>query len=319
MRMRVIGRYRSSFERQIGESVWLNSYLRDGVNILNSRNEYNRCKIPRLGLELRSEDALEEYRESQREAELKRELSKYREKMRDGKEWNKRKKRKVNKKEREKDEREEELSEKEEQIEKKRRERIEKGALYENITVGNIKRKRLKTEFDLRDIKKVEEKVKRWRERIEKESETTKERMYSELMLKVPERGEEEKRRRSGGKEEVCFGGELSILDRDQETERPLTELVHSKFGDGSKIRAGREKQALYEDTTTTVEAMSDRNVTVDSKGNSEVGDVDVDSVSEGKVKSVTKDSIKKDTIRQNSVTVSRNENVIIDTNIDVI
>ena len=95
MRMRVIGRYRSSFERQIGESVWLNNYLREGVKILNSKNEYNRCRIPRLGLELKSEDDLDEYRENQREAELKLELSMYKEKMRNGKECQKRKKRRI--------------------------------------------------------------------------------------------------------------------------------------------------------------------------------------------------------------------------------
>ena len=50
----------------------------------------------------------------------------------------------------------------------------------------------MKTELDLRDRKKVAEKVKRWRETVERESETTKERMYSELMQKVPERREEE-------------------------------------------------------------------------------------------------------------------------------
>ena len=71
MRVRVIGRYRSSFKPQIGESVWLN----DGITILNSKNEYNRRKIQRLGLDLKSEDALEEYKEKQIEAKLRQELS----------------------------------------------------------------------------------------------------------------------------------------------------------------------------------------------------------------------------------------------------
>ena len=38
VRVRVIGRYRSSFERQIGESIYLNNYLKNSVTFLNSRN-----------------------------------------------------------------------------------------------------------------------------------------------------------------------------------------------------------------------------------------------------------------------------------------
>ena len=75
-RVRVIGRFRSSFERQIGESIWLNSYLKEGITILNSKNEYNRCRIPRLGLELNSTDALEDYKEKQEEMRLRQELNK---------------------------------------------------------------------------------------------------------------------------------------------------------------------------------------------------------------------------------------------------
>ena len=37
IRVRVIGKYMSSFERQLGESIYLNNYLKDGVTILNSK------------------------------------------------------------------------------------------------------------------------------------------------------------------------------------------------------------------------------------------------------------------------------------------
>ena len=96
VRMRVIGRYRSSFERQIGESIWLNSYLKEGVIILNSKNEYNRCSIPRLGLELKSEDALEEFKEKQEEQRRKSELKRLKERLRYEGNEQKHKKRRVN-------------------------------------------------------------------------------------------------------------------------------------------------------------------------------------------------------------------------------
>ena len=69
--MKVIQRYRSAFERQIGESIHINSNLRRGVNILNSKNEYNRCSIPRLGISNESkEELVERYEEEKEEREL---------------------------------------------------------------------------------------------------------------------------------------------------------------------------------------------------------------------------------------------------------
>jgi len=95
VRVRVISRYKSSFERQIGESIWLNNYLNNGVTILNSKNEYNRCKIPRLGLELKSYDALEEFKEKELENQRKQELHKLKEKLRHGVELPRNKKQKL--------------------------------------------------------------------------------------------------------------------------------------------------------------------------------------------------------------------------------
>ena len=73
MRIRVLGRYKSAFEQQLRESVWLNRYLREGVEILNSKNEYNRCSIPRLGLSMIESD---EYEEKQKEMNLRSEIEK---------------------------------------------------------------------------------------------------------------------------------------------------------------------------------------------------------------------------------------------------
>ena len=93
--MRIVKKYRSSFERQIGESVCINQYLREGTELLNSKNEYNRCIIPRLVIE--ADEDLEEYMENQREMKLKHEIDKLKIKWRDGKKQPKSKRRKVEK------------------------------------------------------------------------------------------------------------------------------------------------------------------------------------------------------------------------------
>ena len=49
--MKILKKYRTSFERQIGESVFINYNLKKGVTLLNSKNEDNRCIIPRLVIE----------------------------------------------------------------------------------------------------------------------------------------------------------------------------------------------------------------------------------------------------------------------------
>ena len=61
-KMRVIQKYRTSFERQIGESIHIKENSKKGTRLLNSINEYNRCIIPRLTIE--EDEDLEEYLES---------------------------------------------------------------------------------------------------------------------------------------------------------------------------------------------------------------------------------------------------------------
>ena len=82
VKMKILKKYRTSFERQIGESIWINHNLKLGTHLLNSKNEYNRCSIPRLGLIVTKEDMVDEYRENQRENEMKREISKLKEEIR---------------------------------------------------------------------------------------------------------------------------------------------------------------------------------------------------------------------------------------------
>ena len=84
MKMKVLKKYKNSFERQIGESIWINHNLKEGTILLNSKNEYNRCSIPRLGLMMTKEDIIDEYRESQKEKEFRREIIKLKEEIRRG-------------------------------------------------------------------------------------------------------------------------------------------------------------------------------------------------------------------------------------------
>ena len=65
--VKVLTSYYSAFERQIGESVWINHYLNKGIILINSKNEYNRCIIPRLKVDLDKDEAVLDYEENQKE------------------------------------------------------------------------------------------------------------------------------------------------------------------------------------------------------------------------------------------------------------
>ena len=57
--MRAVAFHRSALTRQVGEAVRIG--IRGGARrILNSKSEYDRCKIPRLVIEDHEEDKLEE-------------------------------------------------------------------------------------------------------------------------------------------------------------------------------------------------------------------------------------------------------------------
>ena len=93
--VKVLKSYRSAFERQIGESVHINHNLKNGTHLLNSKNEYNRCIIPRLGIHLDKDEMVEEYEENEKEKELKREIQKLKESIRYEKKIQKSKKMKL--------------------------------------------------------------------------------------------------------------------------------------------------------------------------------------------------------------------------------
>ena len=82
MRMKILKKYKTPFERQIGESVYINHNIGIDTILLNSKNEYNRCSIPRLALTLEKDDQIEEYENEQKEKELKRMLTDLKERLR---------------------------------------------------------------------------------------------------------------------------------------------------------------------------------------------------------------------------------------------
>ena len=71
--VKVLRTYYTAFERQIGESVYINQNLRNGNVLLNSKNEYNRCIIPRLAIDLKDE-IIDDYEENERERKIKQEI-----------------------------------------------------------------------------------------------------------------------------------------------------------------------------------------------------------------------------------------------------
>ena len=68
-RVKILKSYTSAFERQIAESVWIDNYLKQRVILINSKNEYNRCIIPRLGIDLNKDEMIQGNRERERSKE----------------------------------------------------------------------------------------------------------------------------------------------------------------------------------------------------------------------------------------------------------
>ena len=66
-RMKILSSHKSAFERQIAEAVLIHKYL--GPMLLNSKSEYNRCKIPRIVMKLGDDEPEEDPdKKSEREA-----------------------------------------------------------------------------------------------------------------------------------------------------------------------------------------------------------------------------------------------------------
>ena len=66
--MKVRSTFKSAIERQISEAVAICKEEREGTNLMNSKAEYNRCKLPRLNTQS-LEDQIKEA-EAEKEKEL---------------------------------------------------------------------------------------------------------------------------------------------------------------------------------------------------------------------------------------------------------
>ena len=89
-RMKAVKFHRSAFERQIHESVRIQS-SRGIHDLMNSKSEYNRCALPRLGLKWGDREFKEKKDEEEHEASLEEELEKKIRQMRKNKnkDWQK--------------------------------------------------------------------------------------------------------------------------------------------------------------------------------------------------------------------------------------
>ena len=70
--MKVVKFHRSSFERQVQESVLIQSKRNHWL--LNSKSEFNRCAIPRLGLKMGDKEFVEKRQETEEEEQQELEL-----------------------------------------------------------------------------------------------------------------------------------------------------------------------------------------------------------------------------------------------------
>jgi hypothetical protein len=66
-RMKVLKYHRTAFERQVSESVEIRNNTKH--NILNSKGEYNRCALPRLGLKIGTKEYSTAKEDEEREEE----------------------------------------------------------------------------------------------------------------------------------------------------------------------------------------------------------------------------------------------------------
>ena len=72
--MKIRSTFRSAIERQISEAVAIYREEESGTELMNSKAEYNRCKLPRLNTQSLTEQMKEAEKEKEREAKLKKEI-----------------------------------------------------------------------------------------------------------------------------------------------------------------------------------------------------------------------------------------------------
>ena len=202
--MKVIKRYKTAYERQIGESVLINLNLDEGTDLLNSRNEYNRCLIPRLTIEEERKDEFERMKEERIERETKNKIADLKSIKRDGRKerqaakrqrrdslkviceeiisfndakWNLRRRREI------------EEREKENLKEQERKLRLEKAEIKRHTLLEKIERRGMK-EKRIRDREWIKKRTEGWRKfRDKSEMKEEEERSFwNNVMEAVPVR-----------------------------------------------------------------------------------------------------------------------------------
>ena len=72
--MKIRSSFRSAIERQISEAVAICREESQGTNLMNSKAEYNRCKLPRLNTQSIEEQIKEVEEEKKKEKEIEKEI-----------------------------------------------------------------------------------------------------------------------------------------------------------------------------------------------------------------------------------------------------
>ena len=81
--MRVRKSFRSALERQVGEAIAIDMEQRKGLKLMNSKSEYNRCKLPRICTKSEKDIEKERQEENAEELRVKEEIKGIRKKKRD--------------------------------------------------------------------------------------------------------------------------------------------------------------------------------------------------------------------------------------------
>ena len=178
--MRVRGTFKSAIERQISEAVAISLEERKGTNLMNSKAEYNRCKLPRLNTQS-LEDQIEEVEaEKKKKRELESQIREMKKKVKSRKKedlyevcteilrdsepaWKRRRKEEIEKREKE--------EKRETKEEEKRKRKLKAERKKKEFEVKNNKgRKKVPKESYGEAWQKMKKKM--WRKRREKERES---------------------------------------------------------------------------------------------------------------------------------------------------
>ena len=215
--MRVRQQFKTALERQVGEAVAILEEKEKGIELLNSKSEFNRCSLPRITAGDKKEllETLMEEDAAEKEVKasircLKKRKNREKEKKKEESETNleelceeiieenksKWKRRKLDEEARKK--LEEEEIEKLVRENREREERLRKAKIRKEEFLARLARKKEIVIIEKgKDKNWIKRKQKQWREyRVKEEIDSEEEKeMFNKLIMKIPER----RRRSSGG------------------------------------------------------------------------------------------------------------------------